>query len=1288
MLDVVSAWTRISHAAVAALAHSRTPIPPPPPPLKKSSCSSAQRPGSEWGLELCRRVATTQMSEPSRDPARASSSGADPRASSSGVAGGSASQRRGLSKIFHNPLRKQDSAGTPPSPPAPKAKAAPAATATPAEPKALSMSVMEMSPPPFAPEPKLSASLSDERPPTMVWARNRGTTESSAVTADGAVDGAQPTPLGSSTSVPALRRSTSSGPLSPHRILHSARSDTLRSSPRPDPDSPTSSERSLSASTEAAPTASGTDDAPVELPAVAAVLAAPTAPPAAITAASRASDESAGRASSGESRSNSSLEGTTGASGGGAATPAAVVADAVETSSTAVTAASLPSMSLPQPRSRSPIRAPPALGSTTPSPSQSFSPRAAPSIPLLPPPVSPRAQLTPPAALAVDSPAASALGAAGVVAGAGGAVADPLSTLPSPRRVAAVARTRQAVLQPAVSAQEIAQCASSQAQRQQQQSADSGPAEATAPAAGVPGVAALLKSPELLASISLSDAPSIEVVALRTYQLLLHQARTLITDESAAVQAESARATSLQQELDLLIKARDEAKARNETRAGELAALRKKALDAQKMLTAVQNFAGSNADESAHRIKNKRLREAVAQLTESEERNARLRDELKAAELAEREALTLLHGTEQAVLTTQAESRVVAGEQLRQRHELLGHRAALVDVGLQCTQLMPKGLDADVHLTQQLQQQLLVLQNRAATDQALLQRPARIGAAVVDMVRVLAAGAKSAARAVPTGAELDASFSTEAAPPLASPQPNPAAASAAGAASSDPIVGDGDPTSARRQGSRIGLSSSGGGGGPTSQTSVVAGEGEYGSPARQSLCTQFLRMLLLDSQHTFALTLLSHVGGSDVDRLVRAYVNLYQRAGAPVISLLKLCIVHEVQTTPTASVLFRSNSAATKMWTAYASSLGRKYHQRVLTKAVNTVLASSDAVELDPNKIKGLSAEQVAQRVENLTALSKQLLEDILSGARLVPWEFRHMFNFTHTLVAVRFDEEAAVSGVGSFLFLRCLVPAIATPSVHGLCADSALSAEHRRTFILLSKVIQGLAVAADSFKKETYMMPLDPFVKANRPRVRRFFRDLAFYSNADPTLVQQPPTIQPAELFDSFVAIHRQCHLSHPKLLTLCTGPAPPGPALKELGAAELLRQLDAAQKVKISVVKARNLGQGGGECWCVVKLGSLSRKSPSAKVDSAGACTFGFDVDFDLLESNATTAALQIELNVHRKKEDQLLGTCQIQRENLFAASSQLILVSSAADSALAKAGKAPLVNVTVYDPEIAAK
>ena len=111
-------------------------------------------------------------------------------------------------------------------------------------------------------------------------------------------------------------------------------------------------------------------------------------------------------------------------------------------------------------------------------------------------------------------------------------------------------------------------------------------------------------------------------------------------------------------------------------------------------------------------------------------------------------------------------------------------------------------------------------------------------------------------------------------------------------------------------------------------------------------------------------------------------------------------------------------------------------------------------------------------------------------------------------------------------------------------------------------------------------------------------------------------------------------------------------------------------------------------GDCWCVVKLGSVSRKSSSVKVDSAGACTLGFDVEFDLLESNATSAALVIELFVHRKKEDQLLGTCQIQRENLFAASSQLILVTSTADSALAKAGKAPLVNVTVHEPDIAVK
>jgi len=88
---------------------------------------------------------------------------------------------------------------------------------------------------------------------------------------------------------------------------------------------------------------------------------------------------------------------------------------------------------------------------------------------------------------------------------------------------------------------------------------------------------------------------------------------------------------------------------------------------------------------------------------------------------------------------------------------------------------------------------------------------------------------------------------------------------------------------------------------------------------------------------------------------------------------------------------------------------------------------------------------------------------------------------------------------IGSFFFLRYITPAIISPEVYGILDDVqiSLSDSHRRTLVLIAKVLQNLANDHIFNGKEAFMESMNLFLKESAPSLTNFF--LSLVDVADP---------------------------------------------------------------------------------------------------------------------------------------------------------------------------------------------
>ncbi|KAF2070067.1 hypothetical protein CYY_008613 [Polysphondylium violaceum] len=225
--------------------------------------------------------------------------------------------------------------------------------------------------------------------------------------------------------------------------------------------------------------------------------------------------------------------------------------------------------------------------------------------------------------------------------------------------------------------------------------------------------------------------------------------------------------------------------------------------------------------------------------------------------------------------------------------------------------------------------------------------------------------------------------------------------------------------------------------------------------------------------------------GSEQDIILEDLVRILD-AHKQTLPIIKLGISKEVSSTSSAATLFRGNSTATKLMTAFTRMTGRPYLISTLKPIIDKIVKDPSGYELDPEKTSDTSGN-----VERLTQICQDFLDAIYSSISNCPLPFREMANHLQKEVVKVFPESKHTS-VGGFFFLRFFCPCILSPDANGVTDSASLTMEARRALILVSKTLQNVANGIVFGTKETYMKDMNSFVEKNIDTCKEFLDKIA----------------------------------------------------------------------------------------------------------------------------------------------------------------------------------------------------
>ena len=204
----------------------------------------------------------------------------------------------------------------------------------------------------------------------------------------------------------------------------------------------------------------------------------------------------------------------------------------------------------------------------------------------------------------------------------------------------------------------------------------------------------------------------------------------------------------------------------------------------------------------------------------------------------------------------------------------------------------------------------------------------------------------------------------------------------------------------------------------------------------------------------------------------------------------------EVDATESVATLFRGNSSASRLLTAAASLVGQSYLKSTVGWVVQELILPGKILELDPNKMvlppgSHIRPEVIlAQRNQELLEHGDDVFTRVASSVASTPLIMRDIAALIHSTVERKFPG-AGHFAVGSFLFLRFLCPAIASPVRYSLVSSQPSQTGHRN-LVLLSQMLQKLASGVTTTaSKHPHLACYDEFVHAHLDARNAFFDQL-----------------------------------------------------------------------------------------------------------------------------------------------------------------------------------------------------
>eukprot|EP00011_Vannellida_sp_DIVA3-517-6-12_P006707 CAMPEP_0114622840 /NCGR_PEP_ID=MMETSP0168-20121206/9942_1 /TAXON_ID=95228 ORGANISM="Vannella sp., Strain DIVA3 517/6/12" /NCGR_SAMPLE_ID=MMETSP0168 /ASSEMBLY_ACC=CAM_ASM_000044 /LENGTH=1801 /DNA_ID=CAMNT_0001834063 /DNA_START=22 /DNA_END=5428 /DNA_ORIENTATION=+ len=243
-------------------------------------------------------------------------------------------------------------------------------------------------------------------------------------------------------------------------------------------------------------------------------------------------------------------------------------------------------------------------------------------------------------------------------------------------------------------------------------------------------------------------------------------------------------------------------------------------------------------------------------------------------------------------------------------------------------------------------------------------------------------------------------------------------------------------------------------------------------------------LILQDANLDIVLTLCEVTQITEADAVAANLVRIFE-ANERVLDLIKAAIAAEVRKTEQANTLFRLNSMATKLMVQYCKLIGVDYLRASVGPEIKNLIASPVQAECDPAKLppgQNLEANQ-----QTVIASAERFLDDIEKSIDICPAPFREICAYLKEEVGAKFPgaEHTAIAG---FMFLRFLCPAIIAPDGFRVVTTKITDKDVRRSFVLVTKVLQNLANRVRFGNKEPYMLCMNSVIDKHIDRIRAMF--------------------------------------------------------------------------------------------------------------------------------------------------------------------------------------------------------
>uniref|UniRef100_A0A6B2L3W0 Ras-GAP domain-containing protein n=1 Tax=Arcella intermedia TaxID=1963864 RepID=A0A6B2L3W0_9EUKA len=232
---------------------------------------------------------------------------------------------------------------------------------------------------------------------------------------------------------------------------------------------------------------------------------------------------------------------------------------------------------------------------------------------------------------------------------------------------------------------------------------------------------------------------------------------------------------------------------------------------------------------------------------------------------------------------------------------------------------------------------------------------------------------------------------------------------------------------------------------------------------------------LLSAKDFALLNAICVTAGKDQDTLLTSIVKILDAHGT-IMSCIRACIVEEVAQTNNEATLFRGNSTATKLMSAYTKMIGHDY-LKVIQGYVIDVLYDVEGYEIknDP--------QNKEYKIKKLRTMCQRILDEIIGSFDMSSMAFREIAQCLVSEVRNKFPNSGKVAAAG-FIFLRFFCPAVSAPETYGLI-DEEVSPNVRKSLVLISKCLQNLANGQKL--KEDYLVDMNVFIEENLEPLETF---------------------------------------------------------------------------------------------------------------------------------------------------------------------------------------------------------